>query len=399
MIQDILQNQSDFFDSNISLIPSENYSFYKAYQGLSISDIGNRYCFSHNSTFSWAFPGHENYKEIQQEVEKGLKKLLKVNFLNLDGISWMNGLTTSIAAFTNPWDTIFTVHPKNGWHISTEKIAKKFNLDVRYIPFKDNLFEINYERFEALIQETSPTLIYVDQMNGLYPLWLKEISHIKKDIVKFYDISHNAAFVISGIHPHPLENWYTCFWGSTHKTIPGTHKFFFATHKQDFLNVYENTSRSFVSNNNILSTLHLWICLEKMQDHWLSYTQNIIKNNLFFAKGLESLGIHIIHNKGYSQNHQLFWYTNRNIQDFHYLLTQSWILTNILPLPFSNRVLWIRTWMQELTFLWGWYDEVKIILTIIKDILGRTHNIKWAKEKIKSMKKNLLDNFNTHYAI
>jgi len=57
------------------------------------------------------------------------------------------------------------------------------------------------------------------------------------NIIKYYDVSHNAAFIIGKQHPNPLEDGYDAFGGSTHKTIPGPQKAFFATNRKD---IYEN---------------------------------------------------------------------------------------------------------------------------------------------------------------
>lgn len=400
MMKDLFTLHNELFLSSISLIPSENYSFYEQYHKKWISDISNRYCFSNNTQFSQAFPWHNYIEEIQEWTENKLKSLLNTDRLNLDAISWMNGLTTTISSFCETWNTIFLIHPKNWGHVSSSKIAKKLWLKIFFIPFKKNMFEIDYSKLRDQIVTHPPKLIYIDQMNGLYPLSLKPIEDISKQIVKFYDVSHNWVFVISKIHPSPLKDWFNCFWGSTHKTIPWPHKFFFTTNNDNIYDTYCSNARTFISNNNIFATWNLNICLDLMAPYWNTYSQNIIKNNLAFAKMLEAIWCSILSLGDYTKNHQLFWYIkNRWETELSKNFTDSWLLINILQLPFTDNTIWFRTWIQELTFLWWGLSEIKVIVSVIHNIVNWDNNTKKNRKIIQDMKMNLINNLKSIYEL
>jgi len=98
---DILKKQEKLFTSTLSLIPSENYSFYDDFQKVFQTDIANRYSFVNNPMFSKAFPGNTYAEECEREVEKQLKGAFKASHINLSPLSGMNALTILLASVGN----------------------------------------------------------------------------------------------------------------------------------------------------------------------------------------------------------------------------------------------------------------------------------------------------------
>lgn len=396
MIQKLLLQQKNIFESSISLIPSENYSFYEDYKYVLDSDINNRYSFFSNPVFTRAFPWHSCVQEIEKYVTEKLASLYKVQYVNISPLSWMNALEIFFMAMWEIGDAIAIISPRNWGHISTEKIAKNLWYKIIYIPFlADNT--VDYKNLEILCDDNNIKFIYIDQMNGVTPISFSPLNHLS--IVRYYDISHNAAFIASGYHKNPLEDWYNCFGWSTHKSFPWPQKAFFATNDEQIHNRISSKALSSISNNHIWNIAFLGITLERMENHWGNYVNGIVSNNTYFAKKLKEMGALILwDNPNYSNNHQLFFYFEKDNELIYKTLGEIWIYVNLLPLPFTDeRIVWFRTWVQEFTFLWWTIQELDIILWIIRNVLSWKVDMSVSQDKVRELKVNLLNKFKTLY--
>lgn len=394
--------QNHIFLNSISLIASENYSFYDDFIDIYKSDLTWRYSFFENKTFQKSFSWHDNIFKIQEDVTNSFKKLLNSDYVTLSSLSWMNALFNILLSFTNTWDLVYFISPDCWWHTSSSKIAKKLWLRVKYIPFNNLTKNIDFNLFRDELLFNKPKLIYVDQMTGIYPislLWIKDIID-KNGIIAYNDISHNWAFVISWVHLNPLLDGYNIFWWSTHKTIPWPQKAFIATNNIEYYNILINSLNFFVSNINPLNIAILWKLLELMDWKWYNYTTQIIKNSNYFSEKIKNIWFELVYDwLNFSKNHQVLFFTEPIItsSDFFSGLSELWIFVNILPLPFSNSRIWIRVGLQEFTFLWGKESDIDKIIDILKDLLN---NINFEKNKleISKLKIELLNNFKNFYA-
>jgi len=396
MIQKLLLDQEEVFTSSISLIPSENYSFYEDFKLVFNNDINNRYSFFSNPVFSSAFPWHKSVQEIEKYVTLKLSTLFKAEYINISPLSWMNALEIFFMSMWKANDAVAIVSPKNGWHVSTAKIAHNIGYNIIDIPFTEKNI-IDYQSLESLCNIHNIKFIYIDQMNWVTPVSMKPLEHIQ--IPKYYDISHNAAFIASWHHANPLKDGYNCFGGSTHKSFPGPQKAFFASNNKNIHDKLSNKTLSSISNNHISNIAFLGIVLERMEKHWKNYAESIIINNRYFAHKLEEMWASILwNNDDCSDNHQLFFFFAENNDLLHSALNVIWIYTNFLPLPFAHKkVMWFRTWVQELTFLWWKQQELDILLWIMKDILDGEVDIEASQKKVKILKEALLHKFNCLY--
>lgn len=396
MIQDLLLKQKNTFESSISLIPSENYAFYEDFKQVLDTDLNNRYSFFSNPIFTRAFPWHTYVQELEGYVIEKLSRLFKAKHINISPLSWMNALEIFFISMGNPWDHVAIISPRNGGHVSTIKIAENLWYNILYIPFlEDNT--IDYNGVDGLCSQHDVKFIYIDQMNGVTPISLAPIKHIPA--IKYYDISHNAAFIASGHHKNPLDDWYDCFGWSTHKSFPWPQKAFFATSEQEIHNKISSKTLSSISNNHIWNIVFLGITLERMEGHWERYIENVISNNRYFAQKLQEMWAIILwNNSQYSDNHQLFFYFPSDNQWVFQTLWEIWIYLNLLPLPFTDSgTVWFRTWVQELSFLWWTVSDLDIILWIISEVLSWTVDIEASQIKIKDLKENLLHKFKHLY--
>jgi len=85
-----VKQQHEVFLNTISLIASENYSFYDKFFDIYNSDLSWRYSFFENITFQKSFPWHENIVLNQSIVTDKLKKSFNSKYLTISSLSWMN---------------------------------------------------------------------------------------------------------------------------------------------------------------------------------------------------------------------------------------------------------------------------------------------------------------------
>lgn len=399
---DFIKQQNDKFLNSISLIASENYSFYNAFYDIYNSDLSWRYSFFENSIFQKSFPWHENIVNMQEDITNTLKNKFKSKYLSLSSLSWMNALLSILMSLTVSWDTVYFIPIDCWWHSSSYKIASRLWLNVKYIPFDYNTKKIDFFSFRNQILREMPKLIYIDQMTWIYPISLLEIEDITipNNIITYNDISHNSAFIISWLHKNPLFDWYSMFWWSTHKTIPWPQKAFIATNNSAYYSKIIESLNFIVSNNNPLNIAILWKVFDIMEFKWDIYTKQILSNSIYFSKQIQSLWFELLYDwETFSQNHQVLFFTEPIIDTkvFFSNLSNIWIYVNILPLPFSNWRIWIRVWLQEFTLLWWKEKDIDLLINLFKDILNNTSSINDNKLKIYTLKKYLLTSFNNNY--
>jgi len=391
-----IKEQNIIFLNSISLIASENYSFYYDFSDIYFSDIWWRYSFLENKLFQKSFPWHEQITKLHEKVINDFKKLLKSSFLTISPLSWMNALLSILMSFTKYWDLVYFIPVEFWWHSSSTKIAEKLWLRIKYIPFDNNTKKINFNLFRNELEKDIPKLIYVDQMTWIYPISLLKIKDIvdNNNIITYNDISHNWAFVISWFHCNPLNDWYLMFWWSTHKTIPWPQKAFITSNNELLYNKLIENLNFLVSNNNQINIFILWKVLSKMDWKWNEYTSQIIKNSFYFSKKIKELGFELVYDwLNFSQNHQVLFFTEPILKSniFFKKLSNIWIFVNFLPLPFSNWRVGIRVWLQEFTFLWWKEKDLDILINIFRDIiLNEEINLLSNKNIVSNLKKELL---------
>ena len=396
-ITEYLQQQQQVFEETLSFAPSENYSFYHLFQDISTSDIGNRYGFANNDMFRDSFPQHENVCGIEKQVEWYMKDVFQSQYMSLIPLSWMHALTMILAAFAQPGDTVFTIPTIYGGHSYTQKIAHRLWLQTVDIVFDTETQQIDYDDLREKIQTHAPKLIYIDQMSGLYNISLLPVVDVLEEVITYYDISHNAAFVVSGDHTHPFEGGFDMCGGSTHKTFPWPKKAFVATNNKELYTTFCEKGSFFVSHNGISEIAMIGMVCEYMDGKWKTYTQNIQKNLQFFARAMKKFGFEIISGtSSVSDNHQLLLdHTSIDVEGLFRYLSQRGVLVNYLPIPFLEGRSAIRMGFQEYSFLWGDIQWLKVVLRIVAEYIW--NNRKTGNQEIASLKQQLLRDFHELY--
>jgi glycine hydroxymethyltransferase len=297
---------------SISMTPSENVLSPLARLPF-VLDAYSRYFLDDLRLFGrWFFHGGKEIGSIEQEVLLPLfRTMARARHVNVRPISGLNCMTVVLAGLTNPGDVVFTVPLEAGGHASTPVVAGRFGLQVRPIPFS-NPFDIDMNRLETELAQLRPAVLYIDQSTLLFPIdplpLRKLIDAVSSETVLHYDSSHVNGLILGGAIFNPLERGAHCFGGSTHKTLPGPHKGFFATNDDTLSLQIQEMSDHFVSHHHLAEVISLTVTLIEMQlcggNH---YARRVIANARNFARVLSERGVFVAAaDRGFTASHQVW---------------------------------------------------------------------------------------------
>lgn len=384
MLDNILKKYSDYMDSSFSLIPSENIIPESILQSIP-SELYNRYYFD---SVKWIelFPWSEYLREIIINVENTIKKQLKVDYVDIKWISWVNLMTIVISWLLKTWEGIYIV-PSNKWgHNITKQIALKFWFKTYDIPF---LEDWNIDQIK-MIEDSNKfdiKLVYIDQMswNNSYNFNILK-SSLWNNIITYYDVSHNLAYYFSSYKESLLKSWFDAFWWSTHKTFPWWHKAIFCTNSIDLFLLIEKNSKIFVSHIHMYDLVILWKVLEYMNNKWDNYILKINKINKLMRKLFEKLWFSILEFNP-ELNHQLLLYNDSiDLAELNKKFSNNWIILNYL---WIDKKPVLRLWFQEFAMFNPSDEDIKEILKYIS-LIFLNKNID--RNSLKILKTNLKNN-------
>src|SRR5205823_6268942 len=155
---------------------------------------------------------------------------------------------------------------------------------------------IDMSGLEAELIKTRPAVVYSDQSTLLFPIDprpLRElIDLVSPEIILHYDSSHVNGLILGDALFNPLERGAHSFGGSTHKTLPGPHKGFFATNDESLARRVQAASDHFVSHHHLADVVSLAVTLIEMQEcSGDVYAHRVIANAQNFARVLFDQGI------------------------------------------------------------------------------------------------------------
>jgi adenosylmethionine-8-amino-7-oxononanoate aminotransferase/glycine/serine hydroxymethyltransferase len=374
MLANIL-HRIDTVDTNapakLNLIASENRMTPLARSFLS-TDAASRYSFGGEGGAK-AFPGGNTWVGIQTEGESALRRLGSAAHCNLRPLSGLHAMTVAILALTEPGDWILSLSPEDGGHYATGGLSRRLGrrqTEFRLLP--DG--KVDEESLVRVIEQTKPTLIYVDQCHGLIPLDQGRIVEIARAVLPatlvHADVSHGLGLVFGGVLPNPLQVGCDSYGGSTHKTFPGPQKGVLLTNRQDLAERFAAAQFDAISNHHLNVSVALSIALMEFDEFGgREYARRVNPNALSFAESLAKTGISPVRMGGqFSQWHQL-WVADEELPRGAAAAAQALgdvgIMVNLLPDLPHIRPCGLRLGFSEVTHLGLTLGEVGELAQIV----------------------------------
>lgn len=361
---------------SINLVPSENVLSPLARLPF-VLDTYSRYFFDHLTKFgAWSFFGGLGAGSIEQEVLKPLlAELAGAPYLNVEPLSGLSCMTVAMGGLTRPGETVVTVPVECGGHISTGGVARRLALQPLTIPMSGT-FDVDIEKLGTLLAHEHPALVYIDQSSQLFPIDPLPIRRLidahSPGTLLHFDSSHINGLILGGAIANPLDRGADTFGGSTHKTLPGPHKGFLATRRQDVAERLNEMSGIFVSHHQPAAVVSLAITLLEMHHcGGREYARRILANAQVLGRTLYARGVRVAAaDRGFTACHQV-WVDPGEDDDAVELstrLVEAGLVVNRVDVPgISGPAL--RLSVAEMTRLGAEEPDTEVLANLLADAI------------------------------
>ncbi|MEA1936856.1 MAG: serine hydroxymethyltransferase [Patescibacteria group bacterium] len=394
----LLKDHNDWRRNCINLIASENVMS-PFCENLYVSDLMHRY--AEGLPFKRYYQGLKYIDEIESLTEKNFKKHFKASFVDLRPISGTLANMAVFSALAERGDSILTLGVPGGSHVSHEKAGAAGILGLKsfHLGFDGEKMTIDLEKSEKKILEIKPKFIVIGGSVILFPQPIKELRKICDQVGAkiIYDAAHIFGLITAGFFQNPLEEGADIITSSTHKTFPGPQGGIIIGSIDEELQkkIQDKIFPGVLSNHHLHRIPPLYFALEEMKEFGNDYVSQIIKNSKTLAKELYNFGFNVLGKQnGFTESHQVVVSVKnqdggsvvaQKLEDTNIILNK-----NIIPDDKANpeNPRGIRLGVQEMTRYGMKEEEMKIIASLIKEIILDKKDVKIVKNKVINFRKN-----------
>ncbi|MFX1492469.1 MAG: serine hydroxymethyltransferase [Promethearchaeota archaeon] len=308
-IQTTMKNHEQWRRKCLNLIPSENLTSLQVRAMLG-SDFGHRY--------AWDEPWYGGQKytiEIEGFAVAAAKKLFGADYANVRPLSGHLSLMSAIMGLCQPNDTIVISHSENGGY--PLNLQARFPLDVQYLPYQPDRYQMDVSRAVELINRVNPRLVILGASIFLHPHPVKELSRVTKETgaVLVYDGSHVLGLIAGNQFQNPFQEGAQILLGSTHKTLFGPQGGIILV--KDDPELAEQIDLTLRPNPVLVDNYHhhrvaaLAIALAELIAFGKEYAKQVVENAQVLARNLAVKDIPVVGtNWGFTSSHQVLLQTN-----------------------------------------------------------------------------------------
>lgn len=341
------------------------------------SDLSQRYkmgrgmenVFVHGNFSAKAMPEIE---DIIISAESIAKKTLNSEVVNLNLLSGVHAMISSILCTTKPGDAVMSVLSRHGGHFCTKGILEMTGRRHFYTEYNYENMEFDIEKIKCICNKENIKAIYLDTSVLLKPLPIKKLrEQLGNDVVIIYDASHTLGLIMSGFFQDPLMEGADVISANTHKTLPGPHHGMIAFRNKE-LGEYANRlmDGSLYSSTHVSEVLSLAITILEIEKWGKEFSEQIINNANFLAKCLEAKGYEVrkASTDKYTYNHQIHLFCDMPNDEIVSMFLKNGISVNTSR-ALGER-LFIRIGLQEVTRRGMKESEMVDIANFISEILS-----------------------------
>lgn len=381
-ISTIIRREEARLASTIDLVPSENYPSKDVLSVLSSVFIGE---YAEGTPGRRYYEGRENIDDLEGLVVERAKKLFHAEHANVQPYSGAIANLAVYSALLQPGDTIMGLDLTHGGHLShgwKVTLSGKVYRPVQYF-LNEQTERLDYEAILKLAQKEKPKII-VAGFSG-YPgkVDFKTFSTIAHEVGAYLlaDISHIAALVIGGVHPHPFP-YADVVMTTTHKSLRGPRGAIIMCKEALAKDIDRAVFPGLQGGPHEHTIAGIGVALqEAMQPAFKVYAKRIVSNAKVLASQLNNSGFKLI--SGGTENHlMLIDVTPKNITgaEAASALLAAGINVNRNTIPFEKRTPFdpsgIRLGTPAVTTRGMKEKEMKKIAAWIDSVLQDVHNTK-----------------------
>lgn len=306
----LLQQHTDYRNSCLNLVASENYSSEKV-RGYLNSDFGNRYgCYATMKPEIREYPGNQYINEFEVATHELMQEVFHGRYVDLRPLGGHMAGMAVVLALMEPGELVIEVSLQDWGHGLVGPMCQVSHFDktiqVRYMEFNTDRC-VDLEKLKAQIRREKPKLVIFGGSGTLFPEPIREIKPLAKELgfLIAYDAAHVTGLIAGGVFPNPLDEGADIMFGSTHKTFPGPQGGFVISNDPELMRkVGETLSPSLVTSHHLQRIPPLAVSLLEIKSFGKDYATQIVKNSKALASAMDSLGFSVLSkNKGYTETH------------------------------------------------------------------------------------------------
>ncbi len=296
--------------------------------------------------------GFEGVSKLVTKAEDAAKDMIGASVVNLNPLSGIHAMTSTIFATTQPEETVMTLRPDEGGHFLTTGILERAGRKNVYAAFDSKALEFDFEKTAEIFYNSDAKALYLDPMYHISPYNLTELRRtLGEEAVIIYDASHTLGLIMGQTFQSPLKEGADVLCANTHKTFPGPQKGIIAFRDQEFgekANSIVNQSLSSAHTHHLIA---LGVTILEMEAYGKEYAQQMVTNANTTGKAFTDLGYNVrrTNTQRFSENHQVHVFIDDSGErvDLYKKLVNNNISTNFADSP-GNRP-YIRLGTQGIT--------------------------------------------------
>ncbi len=339
-ILNALKKEKKRQEKTIELIASENFVS-KDILKLQGSIFTNKYAEGYpNKRY---YGGCENVDTIETLAIDYVKNLFKCQYANVQPHSGSSANMAVYKALLNNNDKILSMSLNDGGHLTHGHKVNFSGKEYNIISYNvDPITEIiDYNKLEELALKEKPKLIIAGASAYSRLIDYKRIKEISTKINAIFmvDMAHIAGLVAANVIPSPIQ-YADIITSTTHKTLRGPRGGFILTNSEEIAKKIDKTVFPGIQGGPLMHVIAAKAeCFyEAMQQDFIEYQKQVLKNAKALSKALQNGGIRIV--SGDTENHLILIDVKKSLnitgKDAEEILNEIGITVNKNTIPFDT---------------------------------------------------------------
>ena len=374
--EELLESEKEY-DDILHMTANENQMSDLAWRFYSSREFAQRYkmghgdakVFVHGNFAAKAMPEAEN---VISKAEEAAKRMLHAEAVNLNLLSGVHAMLSSMLCVSNPGDTVMSVFSRQGGHFCTKGILEMTGRKHLYTEYDFEHYTFDVDSLAQKFHEANAKVLYLDTSVLIRPHPIRELREkLGKDAIIIYDASHVMGLIMSGMFQNPLDEGADVISANTHKTLPGPHHGMIAFKDKELgLRANKIMDGNLYSSTHVNEVLALSITILEMEKFGKAFCGQMVKNANYLAKCLEESGLEVrkMEDGTYTHDHQIHLYVDLGNQEIVERFLRNGISVNTSRA--LGEKLFIRVGLQEVTRRGMKEAEMEKIAGFFKRILG-----------------------------
>ena len=414
-VYNIIQKEKYREYNTLELIASENFASVAVLEAAG-GIMTNKYAEGYPGKRYYG--GCEHVDEVENLAIDRLKTLFDAQYANVQPHSGSQANMATFMTFLDIGDTVMGLDLSHGGHLTHGSHVNFSGQLYNFISYHvdKNTGRVDFNEVRKLALEHRPKMIICG--GSAYPRFIEfeKFYEISNEIGAFLmaDIAHPSGLVASGVHPSPMK-YCDVVTSTTHKTLRGPRGgiIMMGNDKENTWGKIAPKSGRVKMISELLDSavmpgmqggplMHIIAAKavafgEALQDDFIDYTENIVKNSKTMAEELLSLGYNLVSN-GTDTHVILIDLSNKNISGkaAEKALESSGITVNKNMVPFDSRSPFITSGIRigtpAITTRDMGQNEMKKIVSLIDDVINN-HDDNDNLNRVRNEVINLCESF------